>query len=138
MRIGANADHIQTIQRTSTGSAAAPDGMSFASALTSATTDRSAVKKTDFTSMTRQEMFDWMNEQIRSGKMSIDESSAFLGMTLKISAVTGQPVDMATDSTRINFVEKARTGIEGAMSRNEKDTARRLQMALDIMQRKQG
>jgi len=69
--------------------------------------------------MTRKEMFDWMNDQIRSGKMSLDESSPFLGMTMKISVATGQPVDMATDTTRINFVEKARLGIEGARSNND-------------------
>lgn len=48
--------------------------------------------------MTRQEMTDWMNEQIRTGKMSLDESAPFMGMTMKISVETGQPVDMATDT----------------------------------------
>ena len=96
------------------------------------------VKQADFTSMTRQEMFDWMNNQIRSGKMSLDESSPFLGMTMKISVATGQPVDMATDTTRINFVEKARLGIEGALSRNDPDLAKRLQAAIDIMKKEQG
>lgn len=88
--------------------------------------------------MTRQEMFDWMNQQIRSGKMSLDESSPFLAMTVKISAATGQPVDMASDGTRVNFIEKARLGIDGALSRNDADLAKRLQLALDIMHRTQG
>jgi len=88
--------------------------------------------------MTRKEMFDWMNDQIRSGKMSLDESSPFLGMTMKISVATGQPVDMATDTTRINFVEKARLGIEGARSNNDPDLAKRLQAAIEVMHRQQG
>lgn len=98
----------------------------------------SEIKQVDFTSMTRQELFGWMNEQLRSGKMSFDESTPFLGMTLKISAATGQPVDMATDSSRVNFVEKARLGLEAALLRKDADSARSLQTALDIMQREQG
>jgi hypothetical protein len=87
--------------------------------------------------MTRKEMFDWMNDQIRSGEMSLDESSPLMGMTMKISAVTGQPVDMATDTTRINFVEKARSGIEAARVNNDLDLVKALQASLDTMLRQQ-
>jgi hypothetical protein len=59
-------------------------------------------------------------------------------MTMKISVATGQPVDMATETTRINFVEKARLGIEGARSNNDPDLAKRLQAAIEIMRRQQG
>lgn len=59
-------------------------------------------------------------------------------MTLKISAATGQPVDMSTDTMRVNFVEKARLGIEGARANQDPDLARRLQAAMDIMLRHQG
>ncbi len=83
-------------------------------------------------------MTDWMNEQIRTGKMSLDEGAPFMGMTMKISVETGQPVDMATDTTRINFIEKARLGIEGARSLNDQKLAERLQMAMDRMHRSQG
>lgn len=83
-------------------------------------------------------MFDWMNDQIRSGKMSLDESSPFLGMTMKISVATGQPVDMATDTTRINFIEKARLGIEGARSNNDPELAKRLQAAIEVMRKHPG
>lgn len=91
----------------------------------------------DFTNMTRQEMFDWMNNQIRSGKMTLDESSPLLLMTMKISVETGQSVDMATDSTRINFLERARSGIDGALSLNDQELADRLQTVLEIMQKNQ-
>lgn len=95
--------------------------------------DSSAPKRVnpvDFTSMTRQEMYDWMNSQIRSGKMSFDDSRPFLGMTFKDS-------NMATDTTRIDFIEKARQGIEWAMSRNDQVMAERLGRALETMQRNQ-
>lgn len=91
----------------------------------------------DFTRMTRQEMFDWMNEQIRTEKMSLDESSPFLGMTMKVSVATGQPVDMAVDTRRVNYIEKARSGIEWAQHNHDADLAKQLQNAIDIMYRNQ-
>ena len=138
MKIGTETTHVYTTQRSQSVVAKDAGVQTFSSALEIATNETPAVKQADFTSMTRQEMFDWMNNQIRSGKMSLDESSPFLGMTMKISVATGQPVDMATDTTRINFVEKARLGIEGALSRNDPDLAKRLQAAIDIMKKEQG
>jgi hypothetical protein len=77
----------------------------------------SGVTKADFTGMTRQQLFDWMNGQIRSGAMSLDESTPFLGMTLKIDAQTMQPVDMASDTTPIDFMDRAKQGIAGLVAR---------------------
>jgi hypothetical protein len=136
MKINTEATPFYTSQRAQKPAAASTNSASFSSALAAATAKTSTVKQADFTSMTRQEMFDWMNSQIRSGKMSLDESSPFLGMTMKVSVATGQPVDMATDTTRINFIEKARLGIEGALSRNDPDLAKRLQIAIEAMHRK--
>ena len=135
MKIKTESNHFDTTQRAQTSTATSANPVSFSSALAAATAETSTVKQADFTSMTRKEMFDWMNDQIRSGKMSLDESSPFLEMTMKISVSTDQPVDMATDITRINFVEKARLGIEGARSNNDPDLAKILQAAIDIMRR---
>lgn len=137
MKINTDAKHFFSSQRAPASTAASTGPASFSAALTAATAGTASVKQADFTSMTRQEMFDWINDQIRRGEMSVDESSPFVGMTMKRSA-NGQPVDMATDATRIDFFEKARLGIEGALSRNELDSARRLQAAVEIMHRKQG
>ncbi|MES2601836.1 MAG: hypothetical protein V4602_13605 [Pseudomonadota bacterium] len=98
----------------------------------------SGIIKTDFTGMTRQQMFDWMNNQIRSGAMSLDDSTSFLGMVLKVDAATGQPVDMASDTMPVDFVDKAKQGIAGALSRSDRDGAAQLQAALATMQRYQG
>lgn len=89
----------------------------------------------DFTRATRQEVFDWMNGEILAGRMTVDESTPFLGMTLKMSAATFQPVDMATDTQRSNFVEKAQLGIEWADVHGSRDQAAYLRHAVDIMQR---
>jgi hypothetical protein len=89
----------------------------------------------DFTSMTRQELFDWMNDRIRNSDMSLDESSPFLGMTVRISVATGEPVDMTTDTTRFDFTERARQGIEYALAHLDLAAAGRMQDALDRMLR---
>lgn len=129
----------QTVSATAASSnslASAPGDTPVESAATNALS--SGIIKSDFTGMTRQQLFDWMNNQIRSGAMSLDDSTSFLGMVLKVDAATGQPVDMAADSTLVNFVDRATQGIAGALSRGDQDGAARLQAALAAMQRYQG
>lgn len=88
MKVNTESNHFYTPQRGPT-QMDATNSAAFKSALSAATAEASTPKQSDFTSMTRKEMFDWMNEQIRSGKMSLDESSPFLGMTMKVSVATG-------------------------------------------------
>lgn len=133
MKINTDASYLYNKQRAQTPSGSNDTPASFSSALTAVTGESVAGKRMDFTSLTRQELSAWMNDQIRSGKMSLDESSAFLGMTMKISVATGLSADMATDSARIDFTEKARLGIEEALSRNDLALAKRLQAAIRIM-----
>ncbi|WP_205927822.1 hypothetical protein [Rhizobium terricola] len=138
MKVDTGAGYLSSGSRSLAGTRA--DTQEFGAALRARTADTreatgsSAEGQTlDFTSMTRQELFDWMNDQIRSGEMSLDESSAFLGMTLKISAATGEPVDMATDTSRIDFTDKARQGIEFYQSHFDYASADLLKNALDKM-----
>jgi len=138
MKVNTELRHDYTTQRQQPSTTANTNPASFSSALTAATADTPTVKQADFTSMTRKDMFDWMNDQIRSGNMSLDESSPFLGMTMKISVATGQPVDMATDTARINFLEKARLGVEAARANNDQDLEQRLLAAIETMRRQQG
>jgi len=119
----------------------AGDGLAapFSAAMASVQADdgkqRDRVQQTDFGSMTRQEMRDWVNDQIRSGNMTLDESTPFVSMTMKMSVGGFAEVDAATDSERIDFIQRARAGIEGARSRNDDVTAKLLDAALQIMQR---
>jgi hypothetical protein len=113
-----------------------PSPVSFAGAAADAPS--AGVTTTDFTGMTRQQLFDWMNSRIKSGALSLADSSPFLGMTVKIDAQTMQPVDMATDTSRVNFMDRAKQGIAGALSRGDQEGAARLRSALATMQRLQG
>lgn len=85
----------------------------------------------DFTHMSRSDLFNWMNGEIRGGAMTLDESSAFLGMTIHI------PVDGeaggALDTQPVDFVALAQGGVEGARARHDDAARIRLESALAIM-----
>lgn len=137
MRIDAEANSLFSAKRN----AARADTQDFASMLAQGTTgpQNDVSKQTkgdrpDFTSMTRQELSDWINEQLRNGDMTLDESTPFLGMTIRVSAATGQPVEMATDMTRFNFIDRARDGMDFARSRFDYATVEQLQDAIAMMQ----
>lgn len=91
--------------------------------------------KVDFTHMTRQDMFDWMNEQIQSGAMSFDESSTFVSMTVGGKADGGLPGP--DDTQQVDFLQATRAGLDGARQRHDADLYKRLNAALDTMQRSQ-
>lgn len=120
--------------------ASADDSASFAgilaentSGVSNATTGVSGTRQINFTDMGRQQMRDWVNEEIKNGKMTLDESSPFMLMTMKVP-VTGSFGDVAAgDTPHQNFKKQALLGIEGAWSRDDLDTARRLQVAVDLM-----
>ncbi len=94
------------------------------------------VQTTDFTSMTRKELFDWMNSKIKSGEMSFDQSTTFVSMTLSF------PVDGAytglDDTEHVNFMKAVEKGMLGAQQRNDAEMVERLQNTLRIMDRYQG
>ena len=95
-------------------------------------------RKLDFTSMTRKELIDWVNGEIKGGRMTLDESTPFVGMTIKISAYTKQPVDIDTDMTRYDFTDIAAKGVEGAYWFGNEMLAQALEWAIGAMRRAQG
>ncbi|CAM5225318.1 hypothetical protein [Alishewanella longhuensis] len=97
-------------------------------------------KAADFSNMTGQQLLAWANEKIQSGDISLDDSRAFMAMTIKIpvnggSAATFQAVH---STERVDFMQKVRDGINGALERNDKETLKMLGAALAIMQQYQG
>ncbi|MCE4062315.1 hypothetical protein LXM60_19125 [Pandoraea sputorum] len=95
-------------------------------------------RQIDFGDMTRQQMRDWVNDQIRSGQMSLDDSSPFMAMTMKVPVDGSAGIPAELDPERIDFAQRAREGIAGALALNDPANAKRLQQALDIMSRYQG
>ncbi|OGO81982.1 MAG: hypothetical protein A2203_01085 [Chromatiales bacterium RIFOXYA1_FULL_46_5] len=97
-------------------------------------------KQADFNQMTRQEMRGWVNDQIRSGEMSLDDSRAFMAMTMNIPVNAGATGELlaADNGEAVNFMQKVRDGIEGALSRHDKETLSMLQTAMSAMQQHQG
>ncbi|MBC8792461.1 MAG: hypothetical protein C6Y20_12750 [Tagaea sp. CACIAM 22H2] len=103
-----------------------------------ATMETSPGRKLDFTSMTRKELLDWVNGEIKGGRMTLDESTPFVGMTIKISAYTKQPVDIDTDATRYDFTDIAAKGVDGARSFGNEKLAQALEWSIEAMRRAQG
>jgi len=87
----------------------------------------------DFSNMTRNELRDWANEQVKCGKISLDECMTFGAMTMAIPVSGNAMQDDVLMNTKTNFFEKADTGIQGAISRNDSSVVLQLQTALDIM-----
>ena len=95
------------------------------------------VQTTDFTSMTRKELFDWMNSKIKSGEMSFDQSTTFVSMTLSFSDNVNGATGLE-NTEHVNFVESVQKGIRFAQQRNDTEMVERLQNTLRIMDRYQG
>ncbi|MEC5218563.1 hypothetical protein RCH09_003535 [Actimicrobium sp. GrIS 1.19] len=137
--------HLYASETGPLSSAVRDNVASFSAALSTASAGASrsnaqGAKQTDFTSMTRKEMQEWSNDQIRSGKMSLDDGRPFMAMAMKIpvSGGTGGALQASSDGERFDFTQQARAGIEGALSRNDDVTRKMLESAMKIMQRYQG
>ncbi|PKM24983.1 MAG: hypothetical protein CVV09_12830 [Gammaproteobacteria bacterium HGW-Gammaproteobacteria-13] len=141
MRIDAGATYPVANQRASTANQNRSTDASFSAALASTpSSPPKTAASADFSSMTRQDLRDWTNGQIRSGQMSLDDSRAFMAMSMKIPVAGGMSGELpaANDSTRYDFTQKARAGMEGAAARNDAATLKMLQSAMSIMQSQTG
>ena len=140
MRIDAGATYPAANQRASAANQNRSTDTSFSAVLASTTSSAPKTAHADFSSMTRQDLRDWTNGQIRSGQMSLDDSRAFMAMSMKIPVAGGLTGELpaANDSTRYDFTQKARAGIEGATARNDSATLKMLQSAMSIMQSQTG
>ena len=96
----------------------------------------SGVAQTDFTKMTNQQMRDWINGQIRSGKMTLDESSSLIGLTM--DSPVGSNALSSGNSNSINFLQKIQDGLDGAKSRNDVASQQTLETAMGLLQKHQG
>lgn len=105
-------------------------------AITGKTIFGNTAEPADFTKMTRQGLLDWMNPKIKSGELSLDDTSPLLALTLKMP-VSGASASL-DNQEQVNFMRLARDGISWAQQNNDPNTLKLLQSALTTMQRYQG
>lgn len=79
----------------------------------------------------------WLNEQIRSGQISLDDSSRFMAMTMPVAGPGAAELSAATDMEQIDFGSRVSEGVPGAQSRGDGATWKMLQPALQTMTRRQ-
>lgn len=117
-----------------------PSASKVASATVSGTEVTEQTKAADFSNMTGQQLLAWANEKIQSGDISLDDSRAFMAMTIKIPVNGGSAAAFQAvhSNERVDFMQKVRDGINGALERNDKETLKMLGAALTIMQQYQG
>jgi len=75
------------------------------------------------------QMREWVNDQLRAGKMALDESTVFVGMT----------IGAEIDNSLVNYLQKIKGGIDAAISRSDSESEGKVrrEMALDIVERYQ-
>lgn len=145
MRIDSNAGYAPSV-RTAANNAAIKSGDATNTVDQTGSTGTSATRssgsgttQTDFSHLTRKDLADWMNGKIKSGEMSLDDSSAFLGMTMKIPVGAGRGDAIGLDDQEpVNFLQKAQDGIAWARQNNDTDAVKRLETALNAMRHYQG
>ena len=88
----------------------------------------------DFRNMSRDDLKEWLNEEIKAGNMTLDESRPFMHMTLNLNAQTLEPTK---GSEPVNFMEMAKSVAEFHRSIGNNDSADGFDRALDIMRKEQ-
>jgi len=133
MRIDAVTNDPYTDQRTQTSVTAptstSPDLL---------TTRADSIRQLDLTNMSHSEYFNWMNEQISSGKISFDESFPFLALSLSYIPVGRESGHAEIASRRLNLIQLTLDVIEDARLRNDEATLKEREWMLSVMQRSQG
>jgi len=138
MQISRTATYVPTVSQAGARSGAATSPSTATVASDSPTSSDTGIQRADFTHMTRQGLFDWMNAQIKSGQMSLDDSSGLLGMTLKMPADGAGSPSTLDDRERVDFMARARDGMAWARQHGEQSQLQVLQKAMAVMQQHQG
>lgn len=129
---GSPSTHYRT---SATRSKSGAEGSDFSDQLAESSTPKTQseeeAKPTDFSHMSCRELRTWINEQLRSGKMTFDESTSYVSLTLNGMPVNGD-MNSYQDKTQ-DYVAVVERGIEGAKWRNDDAELARLQAMLAKM-----
>ena len=91
-----------------------------------------AASKPDFTHMTHKGIFDWMNDKLRSGEMSFDESTTYVSMS--VSNIAGSDRLTLDNERQVDFLQRTKDGMDWAQKLGNADLYKRLSTALKTMQ----
>lgn len=92
----------------------------------------------DFTSMTKKELFDWMNRELKAGRMTVDESTPFVGLAMDARITeTGELIiePIPDDTKKVNFYKNVSESLEYAELSRMYDTAETMALAKEVMDR---
>ena len=114
---------------------------SAASSASQASSTSSGSSSYDFTNMTPNQLLSTVNGLIKSGKMSLDESSPLVPMMgsstlIRVPGAVGGP-DIPANQP-VNFMSILQNGISGALSRGDTANAAFLTTGLNALQKLQG
>ena len=113
----------------------APQASTEAEKSTTDTSDSNIQERNiDFRNMSRDDLKTWINEELKAGNMTFDESMPFMLMTLNLDAETLASVN---GSEPVNFMDMAKNVAEFHRSIGNKESAEGLERALEIMQKEQ-
>ena len=123
---------------TSTTPATSTDATS-TTTTTADQTSTGGVQSVDFTKLTRKGLADWVNGQITSGLMSVQDSSPFLSLGLNASATDLQSGSTGLDDSQsVNFLQMAQSALTSAQQSGDSASAQQMQSILAVMQQAQG
>lgn len=92
----------------------------------------------NFRSMTASDMLEWTNGEISAGRMTIDESSGFIGMVIMVDpSLESESYEAAFNNQKHDFISVAQGQLEYAEQTSNHSVAEWFQTALDIMNRSQ-
>lgn len=140
MKVDIGTSYLYNMSQRTLTPAAHNNSASFSATMAAVATEESTVvKKADFTNMTRQGMRDWVNDQIRSGVMSLDGTETLVAMTA-FAHIGGEQTlaDSRIQNERVNFFDVVQNGIDFYRSRGDSEAEQRLQKTLSILQQAQG
>lgn len=101
-------------------------------------TDVIRTRHADFTSMTHRELREWLNGEMYSGQMTLEQSTPFMWLSMNKERGSEYLIHNAKDNERVDFIQKAREGLEGAEEQDNAFVVEMFQMAIDIMEQHQG
>jgi hypothetical protein len=116
-----------------------PGASTDAASATADQTSAGGVQSVDFTKLTRKGLADWVNGQITSGLMSVQDSSPFLSLGLNASATDLQDGSTGLDDSQsVNFLQMAQSALTSAQQSGDSASAQQMQSILAVMQQAQG